>query len=147
MDRIVEHVDVWAARLETDKPGTVAWVLEGLRDAGADLDFIIARRAPEEPGTAVVFVTPLRGDAEIAAAVDLGFNVSSSLHSVRVEGPSRPGVVADVAREVAEVGISLRGLSTAVMGTRYVLHLSFDSATDATLALETLRQNAPVASP
>ncbi len=147
MDRMVEHVDVWAARLETDEPGAVAWVLEGLRDAGADLDFVIARRAPDEPGTGVIFVTPLRGDAEIAAAVDLGFNVSSSLHSVRVEGKSRPGVVADVAREIADAGINLRGLSTAVTGTRYVLHLSFDSSADATLALETLRQNAAVASP
>ncbi|MHC5145452.1 MAG: ACT domain-containing protein, partial [Planctomycetota bacterium] len=64
MSLIIEHVDVWAASLK-DKPGSLARMLAGLRDAGADLDFIIARRAPEAPGTGVVFVTPLRGDKEI----------------------------------------------------------------------------------
>src|SRR5271157_2929746 len=43
------------------------------------LQFIIARRA--EPGKGVVFVTPLRGDREIAAATQVGFNVAQTLHS------------------------------------------------------------------
>ena len=67
MEIIVEHVDVWAANIE-DKPGGLAGVLATLRDVGADLQFIIARRAPQEPGRGVVFVTPLQGDREIAAA-------------------------------------------------------------------------------
>jgi len=66
----VEHVDVWAATIE-DKPGDVAHVLAELREAGADLQFIIAR--PAEPGKGVVFVTPLRGDREIAASCAGGF--------------------------------------------------------------------------
>ena len=53
----VERVDVWAATIE-DKPGGLARVLAELREEGADLQFIIARRA--EPGKGVVFVTPLR---------------------------------------------------------------------------------------
>jgi len=75
MDPLVEyaeHVDVWAASIE-DRPGELAHALAELREAGADLQFIIARRA--EPGKGVVFVTPLRGDREIAAAAQLGFNV------------------------------------------------------------------------
>ena len=79
----VEHVDVWAATIE-DRPGALAYVLAELREAGADLQFIIARRA--EPGKGVVFVTPLRGDREIAAAAQVGFNVTRTLHSVRVMG-------------------------------------------------------------
>jgi len=81
---IVERVDVWAATIE-DKPGGLAKILTGLKDAGADLDFVIARRAPEKPGTGVVFVTPLRGDREVAAASTLGFNVTSILKSLRIE--------------------------------------------------------------
>ena len=80
----VEHVDVWAATIE-DKPGELAHALAELREAGADLQFIIARRA--EPGKGVVFVTPLRGDREIAAAALVGFNVAYTLHSVRSHGP------------------------------------------------------------
>ena len=40
----VEHVDVWAASIE-DRPGGLAQALATLRDAGADLKCIIARRA------------------------------------------------------------------------------------------------------
>ena len=80
----VEHIDVWAATIE-DKPGGLAQALATLRDAGADLQFIIARRA--EPGKGVVFVTPLRGDREIAAAAQVGFNITHTLHSVRNHGP------------------------------------------------------------
>ena len=39
----VEDVDVWAATIE-DRPGRLANLLAELRDAGADLQFIIARR-------------------------------------------------------------------------------------------------------
>ena len=62
MDLFVERVDVWAATIE-DKPGGLADVLAVLRDAGANLQFIIARRAPDLPGNGVVFVTPLQGGA------------------------------------------------------------------------------------
>jgi hypothetical protein len=58
----VERVDVWAATIE-DKPGGLGQALATLRDAGADLQLIIARRA--EPGKGVVFVTPLRGDRKM----------------------------------------------------------------------------------
>ena len=108
MDLIVERVNVWAASVR-DKAGGLSRLLAGLRDAGADLDFVIARRTPEEPGMGVVFVTPLRGNKEIAAAARLGFNVTSSVHSVRIEGDNRPGVAAEVTEKLAAAGINLRG--------------------------------------
>src|SRR5512140_1512595 len=100
----VERVDVWAATIE-DKPGGLARVLAELREEGADLQFIISRRA--EPRKGVVFVTPLRGDREIAAAAQVGFNVALTLHSVRVMGHDRPGVAAEVTQKLAEGGINL----------------------------------------
>jgi len=93
MDLPVEHVDIWAASIQ-DKPGALATVLAELRESGADLQFIIARRAPEAPGKGVVFVTPLQGDREIAAAAQLGFNVTRTVRSVRVMGPDRRGIAA-----------------------------------------------------
>jgi hypothetical protein len=138
MELIVERVDVWAASI-TDKPGALARLLKGLREAGADLDFVIARRAPEKPGTGVVFVTPLRGDREVEAATELGFNVTTSLHSVRVQGANRPGVAAELAEKLAAAGINLRGLSAAVIGTRFILYLALDTAKDASQAEKVLR--------
>ena len=63
MDLFVERVDVWAATIE-DKPGGLADVLAVLRDAGANLQSVIARRARDQPGKGVLFVTPLQGDRE-----------------------------------------------------------------------------------
>ncbi len=85
MGLFVERADVWAAPIQ-DRPGALSELLASLHDAGADLQFINSRRAPEKPGTGVVFVTPLQGDQEIRAAAELGFNVTQSLHSIRVMG-------------------------------------------------------------
>jgi hypothetical protein len=139
MKMTVEHVDVWAASIK-DKPGGLAKILSGLRDAGADLDFIIARRAPDKPGDGVVFVAPLRGDAEVAAAATLGFNVTQSIKSLRVEGENKPGVAAKVTEELAAAGINLHGFSGAVIGARFILYIGVDSAQDAAKAAAILKQ-------
>jgi hypothetical protein len=139
MNLIIERVDVWAAPIE-DKPGGLAKILSGLREAGADLDFVVARRAPEKPGSGVVFVTPLRGDAEVAAAATLGFNVTSSLQSVRIEGDNRQGIVAELAEKIAAAGINLHGLSAAVIGTRFILYLGLDTADAAIKVTQLLRK-------
>jgi len=60
MELIVERVDVWAASIK-NKVGGLAYILTGLRDAGADLYFVVARRAVEKPGMGVVFVTRCAG--------------------------------------------------------------------------------------
>ena len=139
MNLIVERVDVWAASIK-DVPGGLAKILTGLRETGADLDFVIARRAPENPGTGVLFVTPLRGDAEAAAAATLGFNVTRSLQSVRVEGENKPGVAAELAEKLAAAGINLHGFSAAKIGARFILYISLDTAEDAAKAAAILKK-------
>jgi len=139
MDLLVERVDVWAATIP-DRPGGLAEVLTALRDAGADLQSIIARRAPEHPGNGVVFVTPLQGDAEIRAAAQAGFNVTRHLHSVRVVGADQPGVAAVLTQKLAEGGINLRGYSASVIGKQFVAYVAVDSLDDATRALGILEK-------
>jgi hypothetical protein len=129
MELIAEREEVWAASVQ-DKPGALASVLSTLADAGADLDFTIVRRAPDRPGTGVVFVTPLRADREVQAATSCGFSVTQRLHSVRVEAPNEPGIVAKLCRVIADAGINLRGLSAAVLGTKAIIHFGVDSAED-----------------
>ncbi len=139
MNMIIEHVEVWAAGIK-DEPGGLAMILSGLRDAGADLDFIIARRAPDKPGTGVVFVTPLHGDAEVAAAAVLGFNVTRSVQSLRVEGENKPGVAAKLTEKLAEAGINLHGFSAAVIGARFILYIGLDTAKDAEKAVAIIKK-------
>lgn len=137
MDLLVERVDVWAATIE-DKPGGLADVLAVLRDAGANLQSIIARRAPDQPGEGVLFVTPLQGDREISTAAQAGFNVTHSLHSVRVLGRDRPGIAAELTQKIADAGINLRGFSASVIGTQFVAYVAVDSLQDANRAIEIL---------
>ena len=136
---MVERVDVWAASIK-DEPGGLTTALSGLREAGADLEFILARRAPNMPGTGVVFVTPLRGDREIEAAATLGFNTTSGVQAVRVEGGNQPGIAVDLTEKLAGAGISLRGVSAAVIGSRFILYIGFDTAEDAAKAVDVLQQ-------
>ncbi len=138
MDLLVERADVWAATIQ-DKPGGLAMLLDALRSAGADLQFIISRRAPDKPGTGVVFVTPLQNDREIRIAAQVGFNVSQSLHSVRVMGQDRPGVAAELTQKLADAGINLRGFSASVFGPQFVAYVAVDSLADANKAMEILR--------
>ena len=139
MDLIVERVDVWAAEIK-DEPGGLTRKLTGLREVGVDLDFAIARRVGEKPGTGGLFITPLRGDREVAAAANLGFNVTNSLHSVRIEGENKRGEAAELTGKLAAAGISLRGFSAAVIGTRFILYIALDTAEDADKAVAIFKE-------
>jgi hypothetical protein len=139
MDLIVKRVNVWAASIR-DEVGGLAQLLIGLGEAGADLDFIIAWRTAEKPGTGVVFVTPLRGDREIAAAAELGFNVTHSIQAVRIEGDNKAGIAAELTEKLATTGINLRGLSAAVIGPRFIIYIGLDTTADAEKAIEILKQ-------
>ena len=139
MDLVVEKEDVWIATLE-DKPGFLATKLTVLAEAGADLDFVIARRSPERPGMGVVFVTPLSGDAELKAATAIGFSAINRLHSVRVEGVNEPGIGGIITNQLATAGINIRGFSGAVIGTRFDLHLAFDTSQDQEKAIQVIKE-------
>ena len=138
MSLTVTRVDVWAASIE-DQPGGLAAKLAPLAEAGADLEFVIARRQPDKPGSGVVFITPLEGDAQTQAAAGAGFAVAQSMHSLRVEGDNAPGIGAQLTKKLADAGINLRGLSAAVIGARFIMYLALDTADDAEKAMSLLQ--------
>jgi hypothetical protein len=138
VDTIVERVDVWSASI-ADKTGGLSWLLKGMDEAGADFNFIIARRTPENPGSGVVFVTPIRGDREVKAASTLGFSLTSSVDAVCFEADNKPGAAARLTGLIADAGINIRGLSVAVIGTRFVAYIGFDSTNDAETAIGILQ--------
>ena len=135
----VTTVDVWAASIE-DRAGGLAGKLAALTAAGSNLEFVIARRAPEQPGKGVVFVTPLKGAKPVKAAEAAGFLMTGSLHSLRIEGTDKPGLGAKMTKALSEAGINLRGLSAAAIGTKFVCYLALDTAEDAKKATDTLKK-------
>ena len=131
------RVDTWAATIK-DQPGGLSAKLETLAAGKVNLEFVIARRAPEKPGTGVVFVTPIKGAAGLAAAKRAGFKKTPSLHTVRVEGADKPGQGAKITMALAEAGINLRGFSAAAIGKKFVAHVAVDTTATATKAMKLL---------
>ena len=134
----VTRVDTWAVSIK-DKPGGLEEKLATLADAGANLEFVIARRAPEKKGTGVLFVTPLKGSQQTAAARKAGFSKTKSLHTVRVEGSNKAGEGARITAALAAKGLNLRGVSAAAIGRKFIAHIALDDTTDANKAARVLR--------
>jgi len=135
----VKKVEVWAGEI-VDRPGGLADRLAALSSAGASLEFLISRRAPDKPGTGVVFLTPIKGAKARRAAKEAGLSTTDSLHSVRVEGPDRAGLGSKMTRALADVGINLRGVSGAALGRRAVTYFAFDAGADADTAVRVLKK-------
>src|SRR5262245_22844399 len=125
------RTQVWRATID-DRVGGAAERLEPLAKAGADLEFVFARRTPEQPGAGVVYVAPIKGAKAIAAARQAGFTQPDDIHFLRIEGANKPGLIGVVTRALAEAGISFRGVSAAALGRSGVAYIAFDAAADAT---------------
>jgi hypothetical protein len=135
----ITRTDVWATSIE-DRPGGLADKLLALAGAGANLEFLIARRSPEKSGTGVVFVTPIKGAKQVKAATAAGFQKTDSLHSIRVEGVDKPGICASITEALAEAGVNLRGLSAAALGRKFVTHIALDSPEQTAKAISILKK-------
>jgi hypothetical protein len=135
----VSRTDTWASTID-DRAGGLADKLAALAAAGANLEFVIARRAPEQRGSGVLFLTPLKGAKQVKAARAAGFQKTRSLHSLRIEGVDKPGLGAKLTRALAEAGINLRGFSAAALGKRCVTHLALDTAEDAAKVAAVLKK-------
>ena len=85
-------------------------------------------------------MAPLLGDKVIATATDLGFDLTHSLHSIRVEGGNTAGQAAELTGKLAQAGINLRGLSAATTGEKFIMYIAVDSEAEADKAAAVLRQ-------
>ena len=135
----VSRVDMWVGRLK-DVPGALAKKLAKLSAVGADLGFVIARRDDKKKGAGVMFLTPVKGAKQAAAAKKAGIRKSKSLVALRVVGANKAGVGAEITAALAEAGINLRGLSAGVVGRRFFLNLALDKPADAAQAARIIRK-------
>jgi len=119
----IAKVDVFATDMR-NQPGMLARVLEALANAGADLEFIVARRVTAN--TARVFFAPLRGARQMKAAADVDVR-KAGMFVLRIEAADRPGLGAAMSRKLSDAGINLRGLSAARIGRKSVTFIAFET--------------------
>jgi hypothetical protein len=132
----VSKVDVWAGTIQ-DRAGGLADSLDGLGKAGANFEFVVARR--DKPGAGVLFAAPITGAKQTAAAKAAGLAKAATLQSVRVEGPDKVGLCAKASRAVGTAGVNMRGFSAAAMGKKCIMYFAFDNAADAAKAQKALK--------
>jgi hypothetical protein len=132
----ITKVDVWVGEIE-DRPGALGNKLGAVMRAGADLDFMLARSLGEKPGVAVLFIAPLHGPEQAAAAEEVGLR-KSSIQILRITGPDRPGLGAGITSAIAEAGINIRGFSGTALGDRSLFYVRFDSSDDVVRAAQIL---------
>lgn len=135
----VTKADMWSAAIE-DRSGGAAEKIEPLSAAGADFEFVLARRTPESPGRGLAIVTPIKGAKVAKAAAAAGFSREAGIHGLRIEGPGKPGMAAKIMRALANAGVSFRGFSGSALGRKFVAYLALDSAEDAARAAALIRR-------
>ncbi|MCX7824135.1 MAG: amino acid-binding protein [Verrucomicrobiae bacterium] len=135
----VTKVEVWAAEIQ-DEAGGLAKVIGPAAAAGANFEFMIARRQPDKPGTGVVFVTPVPAGKVRDAARAGGLNRASHIFNLKIEGQDRPGIVSQIAKALGEAGVSMRGLSASALGRKFVCLIGFDTPEAADVAARIIRK-------
>jgi len=134
----VSKVDIWTGEID-DRTGGLAEKLRPLANAGADLELVIARRQPHQPGKGVVFLGPVKGAKASAAASTSQLTKAVNMAALRVEGTNKPGECHRLTELLANVGINLRGVSAMVVGKKFVVAIAFDSDADADQAAKALK--------
>jgi hypothetical protein len=133
----LDRVHVWSAEVE-DRPGGAAAKLAALAQAGANLEFILTRRQPDRPGKGILYVAPVSGPVQVRAAKSAGLVETSEPIVLRVEGDNEAGLAHRLTQQWALAGISMEGLSLAVLEKKFVGFAAFDTVVDANKAAQIL---------
>lgn len=131
----IEKVVIWAGGID-DRPGGLAALFGPLADAGANLEFVFARR--DKKGKGVVFMAPISGAAQTRAAKKAGVAKSTSLQALRVVGSDKVGLGSAITAALGSAGVNMRGLSAMALGRKSGIYIAFDDKKDAARAQRVL---------
>jgi len=91
--------------IEVDnRPGALAKVTAAISDAGVNISAVTCTRPAD---LAVLHILVKHPEAAKHALATAGMTITSEREVVVVEADDRPGVLADLARKVAEAGINV----------------------------------------
>ena len=133
----LDRMHVWAGEV-ADEAGGVASKLAFLAQADANLEYIFTKRLPHKPGYGVLYVAPVTGPAQVRAAKAAEMHEVDSPVVRRIEGDNEAGLAHHVTQKWAMAGISLQGLTMAVLGNQFIGYAAFDTVADANRAAQIL---------
>lgn len=135
----MQRVHVFHGEVE-DKPGGISTKLKSLAEAGAHLEYVYSQRSDSKAGVGDLYVAPLHGNGEVAAARAVGMHEVNEPIVMRVEGDDRLGLGGRLTQAWEIAGINLHGLVMSVIGGRFVGYATFDSVADANRAATILAE-------
>jgi hypothetical protein len=135
----MQRVHVFHAEVE-DKPGGISSRLKKLAEAGAHLEYVYSQRSDTKKGMGDLYVAPLHGTNEIAAAREAGMHEVNEPIVMRVEGDDKAGLGGRLTQAWEMAGINLHGLVMSVVNGRFVGYATFDTVADANKAATILAE-------
>ena len=135
----MQRVHLFHAEVE-DKPGGVSGKLKRLAEAGAHLEYVYSQRSATKTGMGDLYVAPLHGNNELAAARAAGLHEVGEPIVMRVEGDDKAGLSGRLTQAWEMAGINLHGLVMSVVGGRFIGYATFDSVVDANKAATILAE-------
>lgn len=133
----IKKVDVWSVEI-LDQPGGLSSVLQPLVEAGANLNFLLARRTSS--GKGIAFLSPLDGNAVIKKAKTLGFQKNKDIAVLKISGPDKAGLGLLILTTLSSAGINIRGISASSIGKNCNIWISFDNSKDAGKSLKLIQK-------
>ncbi len=135
----MQRVHVYHGEVE-DKPGGISGKLKVLAEAGAHLEYVYSQRSNTKAGVGDLYVAPLHGTAEIAAARAVGMHEVNEPIVMRVEGDDKTGLGGRLTQTWEMAGINLHGLVMSVVGGKFIGYATFDTVADANKAATILAE-------
>ena len=134
----ISKVDVWSATI-SDQAGALDQILAALAAAGDNLECIVGRREPANPGKGHVYMTPIKGKKAEAAARAAGLERAQNIANLRIESPNKAGTGHKIMQAIAQAGINVRGISMVGIGNKSIAYIGFDSPEDAAKATAAIK--------
>lgn len=135
----MQRVHVFHAEVE-DKPGGISGKLKLLAEAGAHLQYVYSQRSVTKGGMGDLYVAPLHGAKELAAAKEAGLHEVGDPIVMRVEGDDKAGLGGRLTQSWEMAGINLHGLVMSVINGKFVGYATFDTVADANKAATILAE-------
>lgn len=135
----MQRVHVYHSEIE-DKPGGISAKLKKLAEAGAHLEYVYSQRSDNKAGMGDLYVAPLHGTNELAAAKSAGLHEVSEPIVMRVSGDDKAGLSGRLTQAWELAGINLHGLVMSVVSGKFVGYVTFDTVADANKAATILAE-------
>jgi hypothetical protein len=135
----MQRVHVYHSEIE-DKPGGISAKLKKLAEAGAHLEYVYSQRSDSKPGVGDLYVAPLHGTNELAAAKSAGLHEVGEPIVMRVSGDDKAGLSGRLTQAWELAGINLHGLVMSVVSGKFVGYVTFDTVADANKAATILAE-------